>query len=346
MKNKISLTVAIFAVSLLIVPHITFASWWNPFTWKSIKKSEVKTEQVIIATSTPDNRTVRMEKATTTVTGVVKIIQSKEIKSKDNKDSTVSLPKTDKVKVKESLIITDRKSTKTADKLKQKAETLSIQAEKKQEATEKQKSIELPQQPRLIFFQDNLGNIYTEEKDFVGKASEPFNNGFGSSYVPLCMRIPTTADCQPEIVRWVNNRSIETGKTLNVALDSFDANGDDIFYYITYGSREDWGYGNMRVLQSWGANNTFDIPITEQLYKETLFENLAWSSTFFEAETRKYYNKNVKLNNAGELNIQLCFNDKPEQMERGEQFPYGCMLFTYFILKPGYSNLTTSTQPQ
>lgn len=74
MKDKIILPVAIFTVSLLIVPHITFASWWNPFTWKSIKKSEIKNEQVIIATPTPDNRIARMEKATTTE----KIEQKKE----------------------------------------------------------------------------------------------------------------------------------------------------------------------------------------------------------------------------------------------------------------------------
>ena len=46
MKNKISLTVAIFAVSLLIVPHITFASWWNPGTWKIFNFNKAPKTQV------------------------------------------------------------------------------------------------------------------------------------------------------------------------------------------------------------------------------------------------------------------------------------------------------------
>lgn len=84
MKNKIILPIAIFTVSLLIVPHITFASWWNPFTWKSIKKSEVKNERVIIATSTSDNRAVRMEKATTTEKIEQKKEETKKPKTTDN----------------------------------------------------------------------------------------------------------------------------------------------------------------------------------------------------------------------------------------------------------------------
>ncbi|OWK26831.1 MAG: hypothetical protein US76_03010 [Parcubacteria group bacterium GW2011_GWA2_38_13b] len=203
------------------------------------------------------------------------------------------------------------------------------------------------QQPRLILFEDNFGNVYAEEKDFVRNAAEPFNNGFGASYTPLCMQdSDVTKDCQPEIINWVNNRSIEIGKTLNIILDSFDANSDSVFYYISYGSRKDWGYGTMRILQSWKANNVSSIPITEQLYEETLFDNLSWGSHYFDSSTRQHYDKKVKLNNAGELNINLCFNEKPERMERGEQFPDGCILFKYFILKPAYSNLTTSTQPQ
>src|SRR3989339_377973 len=69
MKNKIFLSIAIFAISLLIIPQMTFASWWKPNTWKIFnKKSEVKTEQKIIATSTPNNVISQTEKATTTPT--------------------------------------------------------------------------------------------------------------------------------------------------------------------------------------------------------------------------------------------------------------------------------------
>ena len=69
MKNKIFLSIAIFAISLLIIPQMTFASWWKPNTWKIFnRKSEVKTEQKIIATSTPNNVISQTEKATTTPT--------------------------------------------------------------------------------------------------------------------------------------------------------------------------------------------------------------------------------------------------------------------------------------
>ena len=67
MKNKIFLSIAILAISLFIVPQMTFASWWKPNTWKIFnRKSEVKTEQKIIATSTPNNVISQTEKATTT----------------------------------------------------------------------------------------------------------------------------------------------------------------------------------------------------------------------------------------------------------------------------------------
>ena len=204
----------------------------------------------------------------------------------------------------------------------------------------------LQHQPRLILFKDDLGNVYTETKDFVRNAGESFNNGFGASYTPRCLQMSdTTYDCQSEIIKWVNDRSVEIRENINITLGGFDADSDDVFYFISYGSRKDFSFGNMRVLQSWEKNNVFSIPITEQLYNETLFENLGWSSTYFDSETRRYYEKNVRLNNAGELNIQVCFNDKLQKMEYpyGEQFPDGCMLFKYFILKPGYSDMKTST---
>jgi len=66
MKNKTILSITILAISLLVIPQMTFASWWKPNTWKIFnRKSEVKIEQKIIATSTLNN-IVRMEKATTT----------------------------------------------------------------------------------------------------------------------------------------------------------------------------------------------------------------------------------------------------------------------------------------
>src|SRR3989344_1109323 len=69
MKNKTILFITFFAISLFIIPQMTFASWWKPNTWKIFnKKFEVKIEQKIIATSTPNNAISQTEKATTTPT--------------------------------------------------------------------------------------------------------------------------------------------------------------------------------------------------------------------------------------------------------------------------------------
>src|SRR3989338_51356 len=67
MKNKTILFITFFAISLFIIPQMTFASWWKPNTWKIFnKKFEVKIEQKRIATSTPNNVISQTEKATTT----------------------------------------------------------------------------------------------------------------------------------------------------------------------------------------------------------------------------------------------------------------------------------------
>lgn len=85
MKNKTFLSIAIFTASLFIIPQITFASWWNPGTWKIFnKKSEVKIERAMIATSTPDNRIARTEKATTTEKIEQKSEEAKKTKATDN----------------------------------------------------------------------------------------------------------------------------------------------------------------------------------------------------------------------------------------------------------------------
>ena len=379
MKNKTILFITFFAISLFIIPQMTFASWWKPNTWKIFnKKFEVKIEQKIIATSTPNNAISQTEKATTTPTlsrssgqsvGAEKIDQKKEEGKKNDQSKEIEKLKKEVEALKqkqsqfkiiekttEKPIISEKKeSSNSQTKQNENIVTLpngsvvEMDANGNISRTIKDSSNTIiakqSQQPRLILFQDNLGNVYTENKDFVRIASEPFNHGFSDSYTPRCLQVSdTTYDCHSEIIKWVNNHSVEIGKTLNITLNSFDANGDSVFYYVSYGSRKDWSYGTMRILQSWGTDNIFSIPITEQLYNESSFDNLGWSSIFFEPSTRKYYEKNVKLNNAGELNINICFNEKPEQMEHGEQFPYGCMLFKYFILKPEYSKMTTSMQ--
>ncbi|MEK7463032.1 MAG: hypothetical protein AAB621_01550 [Patescibacteria group bacterium] len=131
MKNKISLTVAIFIASLFIIPQITFAAWWNPGTWKIFnRKVEVKIEQKIIATSTPDNRIVDIEK-TKTSSKIENIISTSTNKINISKKKS---PLKNTVKI------------KTAGELKLDTETAAIQANKKQEAIEKQKIIETQKQ--------------------------------------------------------------------------------------------------------------------------------------------------------------------------------------------------------
>src|SRR3989338_41823 len=98
MKNKTILFITFFAISLFIIPQMTFASWWKPNTWKIFnKKFEVKIEQKIIATSTPNNAISQTEKATTPPTlsrssgqsvGAEKIEQKSEEAKKQNAASS------------------------------------------------------------------------------------------------------------------------------------------------------------------------------------------------------------------------------------------------------------------
>ncbi|MFW6172472.1 MAG: hypothetical protein ACOC5T_01890 [Elusimicrobiota bacterium] len=201
-------------------------------------------------------------------------------------------------------------------------------------------------QPRLVHFEDNIGNVYTEEKDFVKDHSQPFAGGFGKSTTPLCMTnaSDTNEDCKSEVIGWINDRSIEVGHELSISLDSFDSDGDDVFYFISYGSSKDYSYGNMRTLQNWDKNSSFNIPITESLYNETLQNNKDWGITFLDEDTGEYKRENVSLKKAGELNVEVCFNDEKKQMEYpfGKQFSDGCKIFEYFISKPGVTDIETT----
>ena len=94
MKNKTILSITIFAISLLIIPQMTFASWWKPNTWKIFnRKAEVKIEQKIIATSTPNNVISQTEKATTTPTLSRSSSQSVGAEKIEQKSEEVRKPK-------------------------------------------------------------------------------------------------------------------------------------------------------------------------------------------------------------------------------------------------------------
>ena len=99
MKNKTFLSITVFAISLLIIPQVTFASWWKPNTWKIFnRKSVVKIEQKIVATSTSNNVISQIEKATTTPTpsqssnqsvGAKKIEQKSEEAKKNDQSKEI-----------------------------------------------------------------------------------------------------------------------------------------------------------------------------------------------------------------------------------------------------------------
>lgn len=45
MKNKINI-VFVFLLLIVLIPQVTYASWWNPFTWKIFNKKSENTQQV------------------------------------------------------------------------------------------------------------------------------------------------------------------------------------------------------------------------------------------------------------------------------------------------------------
>ena len=240
----------------------------------------------------------------------------------------------------------EEEARKVVEETEEKAETKA----KQEKLQQRPKETEMENnQPHLILYQDNLGNLYREE-DFKREKEHPSTRGFVSSYSPWCLQSFSVEEwkmCEEETLDWIQNRSLNIGSNLIITLNSFDPDGDEVFYDVRYRSRMDRAYGTMRILQSWQwhRNNRFNISITDQLFNETFKERFGWSIHTFDPNTRKHGERLISLTNFGDLQVFICFNDKPEMMEYpfGEQFPSGCVLFQYFILKPGYSNLTTST---
>lgn len=182
MKNKTSLSITIFAISLLIIPQMTFAAWWKPGTWKIFnRKAEVKIEQKIIATSTPNNIISQTEKATMTPTisrssnqsvGAEKIEQKSEEAGKPK--ATSSLADTSAQKSDQSKEI--EKLKKELEALKQKQSQIKavektiekpITAEKKESSSSQTKQNEsivtLPN--GAVVEMDANGNITRTIKD-------------------------------------------------------------------------------------------------------------------------------------------------------------------------------------
>ena len=165
MKNKTFLAIAIFAISLLIIPQMTFASWWKPNTWKIFnRKSEVKTKQKIIATSTPNSAISQTEKATTTPTasrssdqsvGAEKIEQkSEEIKKNDQSKEIEKLKKEVEVlKQKQPQIKVVEKITEKP-KIAEKKEGSSSQTKQNENIDD----VNLPRNPTIVAIDNFLLN--------------------------------------------------------------------------------------------------------------------------------------------------------------------------------------------
>jgi len=310
---------------------------------------------------------------------ISKVFKGKTIEIKESKPATETLPETEEPqkepKPTEEIFSQQSREPEKAEieagRLKKELETRRLTGLKKQKKEEARKVAEETEeeaetkaeqeklqqrpketeienkQPHLVLYQDNLGNLYREE-DFKREKEHPSTGGFVSSYSPWCLRSFSVEEwkmCEEETLDWIQNRSLNIGSNLIITLNSFDPDGDEVFYDIRYGSRMDHAYGTMRILQSWHTNNRFNISITDQLFNETFKERFGWSIHTFDPNTRKHGERLISLTNFGDLQVFICFNDKPEMMEYpfGEQFPSGCVLFQYFILKPGYSNLTIST---
>jgi len=160
MKNKIFLSIAILAISLFIVPQMTFASWWKPNTWKIFnRKSEVKTEQKIIATSTPNNVISQTEKATTTE----KIEQKSEEAKKNDQSKEI-----EKLKKEVEVLKQKQPQIKIIEKITEKP----IIAEKKESSSSQTKQNEnivtLPN--GAVVEMDESGNIVRTIKEVVSLA--------------------------------------------------------------------------------------------------------------------------------------------------------------------------------
>ena len=165
MKNKTILTITILAISLFIIPQMTFASWWKPNTWKIFnRKSEVKTEQKIIATSTPNNVISQTEKATTTPTlsrssgqsvGAEKIEQKSEEAKKNDQSKEI-----EKLKKEVEALKQKQLQIKIIEKITEKP----VIAEKKESSSSQTKQnenidyVNLPSNPAIVAIDNFLLN--------------------------------------------------------------------------------------------------------------------------------------------------------------------------------------------
>ena len=222
MKNKTILTITILAISLFIIPQMTFASWWKPNTWKIFnRKSEVKTEQKIIATSTPNNVISQTEKATTTPTlsrsssqsvGAEKIEQKSEEVKKNNQSKEI-----EKLKKEVEVLKQKQSQFKIIEKITEKP----IIAEKKESSSSQTKQNEnivtLPN--GAVVEMDAKGNVARTIKEALQPAvhtytppslSNPTNSSASSAQKVSITLGAQTIDITSAKIEWATNEPTES----------------------------------------------------------------------------------------------------------------------------------------
>ncbi|MBI2630857.1 hypothetical protein HYW73_01395 [Candidatus Nomurabacteria bacterium] len=85
-------------ISLLIIPQVTLAVWWNPFTWKIFKRSsEIKIEQTTDVSSNPTKTSSETQEESSKADQAENIEKLKteieDLKKKINEDTTITQPK-------------------------------------------------------------------------------------------------------------------------------------------------------------------------------------------------------------------------------------------------------------
>jgi len=189
------------------------------------------------------------------------------------------------------------------------------------------------QPPQLTLFQDNIVGFHDLSKE---RGDNIFSCHFGIPESPV--QIPVKD--YKEIIK---KYSIKVGDTLTIKIDGYDPEGGTMLYIVTYFE----GQGTTRILQEWSPNNTFTIPITDQLF-EKLFIPEMFSNVDYSIERREgdliiveNYRGGVLFKNGGMLRVSICYNDTPAQMDFAlswrSQCMKGCLGINYFIIKPGLS---------
>jgi hypothetical protein len=96
---KKNLICALF-VATFVIPQVTFASWWNPFTWNIFsKKVEIKIEQI---TSTSSVQNISIKATSTIKTTAVQIKTKKDDVAKITKPIVVTSVKEDVIETQQS----------------------------------------------------------------------------------------------------------------------------------------------------------------------------------------------------------------------------------------------------